>query len=87
MTEWPRASRRYASAWGASSRWRHGHVALVLGAWGCGVFQNDPARVAELFREALAGRFRGAFTHAVFAVLDTSPEQRFLRPFQRAFAP
>ena len=27
--------------------------ALVLGAWGCGVFQNEPASVAGLFAEAL----------------------------------
>jgi uncharacterized protein (TIGR02452 family) len=38
----------------------HGHEVLVLGAWGCGVFRNDPRQVAELFRDALAGRFRGA---------------------------
>jgi len=28
--------------------------------------------IAELFQIALAGRFRGAFTHVVFAVLDSS---------------
>jgi uncharacterized protein (TIGR02452 family) len=26
------------------------HTTLVLGAWGCGVFQNDPEEIAELFR-------------------------------------
>lgn len=50
----------------------HGHEVLVLGAWGCGVFRNDPGMIAELFQVALAGRFRGAFTHVVFAVLDPS---------------
>jgi uncharacterized protein (TIGR02452 family) len=62
----------------------HGHEALILGAWGCGVFGNDSAAVAELFRAALHGRFRGAFAHVVFAVLDGSPAQKFLGPFRRA---
>mgnify|MGYP000010401526 CR=1 FL=1 len=29
----------------------------MLGAWGCGVFRNDPEVVADVFREALAVRF------------------------------
>lgn len=65
----------------------HGHEALVLGAWGCGVFRNDPAQIAELFRDALAGRFRGAFTHVVFAVLDSSGQRRSLGPFEQVFGP
>jgi uncharacterized protein (TIGR02452 family) len=64
----------------------HGHATLVLGAWGCGVFRNDPAEVAELFAAALAGPFRGAFAEVVFAVLDSSPERRFIGPFERVFA-
>ncbi|WP_211770620.1 TIGR02452 family protein [Kutzneria sp. CA-103260] len=45
----------------------HGHRNLVLGAWGCGVFGNEPATVAEAFREAIdRNRF---FDHIVFAVL------------------
>jgi uncharacterized protein (TIGR02452 family) len=64
----------------------HGHTALILGAWGCGVFRNDPAEVAELFAAALAGPFHGAFAEVVFAVLDSSPERRFIGPFERAFA-
>jgi uncharacterized protein (TIGR02452 family) len=63
----------------------HGHEALVLGAWGCGVFRNDAAEVAELFRIALDGPFRGAFTQVVFAVMDWSAERRFLGPFEDAF--
>jgi uncharacterized protein (TIGR02452 family) len=32
----------------------HGCEALVLGAWGCGVFRNDPATIAAIFARALA---------------------------------
>lgn len=63
----------------------HGHDALVLGAWGCGVFRNDPTEVAGLFGEALEGRFAGAFARVVFAVLDSSEERRFIGPFERRF--
>jgi uncharacterized protein (TIGR02452 family) len=63
----------------------HGHETIVLGAWGCGVFRNDPEEIAELFKAALRGPFRNAFTHVVFAVLDSSDERRFVGPFERAF--
>jgi uncharacterized protein (TIGR02452 family) len=63
----------------------HGHDALVLGAWGCGVFQNDPTEIAGLFAAALREPFHGTFAAVVFAVLDTSPERRFIGPFERAF--
>ncbi len=63
----------------------HGHDAAVLGAWGCGVFRNDPDIVAGLFREALVTRFSGAFRVVAFAVLDWSAERRFLGPFEERF--
>jgi uncharacterized protein (TIGR02452 family) len=62
-----------------------GHDALVLGAWGCGVFRNDPQEVAELFRDALTGPFRGVFSRIIFAITDRSPDQSVLRAFQGAF--
>jgi putative RNA 2'-phosphotransferase len=46
----------------------HGVARLVLGAWGAGVFGNDPAAVASAFREPLRGDFAGAFAEVVFAV-------------------
>jgi uncharacterized protein (TIGR02452 family) len=61
--------------------------ALVLGAWGCGVFRNDPAMVAEVFHHLLAGggEYAGRFAHVQFAVLDTTPGQACLRSFERKF--
>jgi uncharacterized protein (TIGR02452 family) len=61
------------------------HATLVLGAWGCGAFQNDPHRTAQDFRRALARDFQGAFSEIVFAITDWSPERRFLGPFRDAF--
>ena len=47
-----------------------GFSALVLGAWGCGAFGNDPHRTAIDFRQALENEFRGAFCNVVFAITD-----------------
>jgi uncharacterized protein (TIGR02452 family) len=67
---------------------RHGHRSLVLGAWGCGVFRNDPRAVAGAFAAWLAHpRFEGAFDRVVFAVYDRSADQGNLRAFQERFAP
>jgi uncharacterized protein (TIGR02452 family) len=63
----------------------HNHDALVLGAWGCGVFGNDCQEIAELFHQALTVPFRGVFTRVIFAVVDWSGEQRFIGPFLRTF--
>ncbi|MFD7256271.1 TIGR02452 family protein [Streptomyces sp. NPDC059874] len=62
----------------------HGYERLVLGAWGCGVFQNDPADVAGAFRGLLEGRFAGVFERVVFAVLDRNPgpQSAFEREFE-----
>lgn len=58
----------------------HGYPALVLGAWGCGTYGNDPGRIAEAFHSALREQ-AGAFAEVVFAIADWSPERRFLVPF------
>ncbi len=62
-----------------------GYESLVLGAWGCGAFGNDPRRTARDFRAALEGLHAGAFREVVFAITDWSPERRFLGPFRDAF--
>ncbi|MFE9835696.1 TIGR02452 family protein [Streptomyces sp. NPDC005551] len=67
----------------------HGYRRLVLGAWGCGVFRNDPAQVAGAFRTLLGdgGRFAGAFEHVVFGVLDRTQGSVTRRAFEQVFAP
>ena len=63
----------------------YGYSALVLGAWGCGAFANDPRRTAIDFRHALEHEYAGAFSEVVFAIADWSPERRFLGPFRYVF--
>jgi uncharacterized protein (TIGR02452 family) len=65
----------------------HGYRRLVLGAWGCGVFRNDPAQVAGAFRTLLGpdGRFAGAFEHVVFGILDRTKGNTVREAFARAF--
>jgi len=65
----------------------HGVEKLVLGAWGCGVFRNDPRMVARVFSEliSLPGPFDGVFTEVVLAVFDRSPEQATYQAFVDVF--
>ncbi|MCA9107692.1 MAG: TIGR02452 family protein [Planctomycetales bacterium] len=64
----------------------YGYSELILGAWGCGAFGNDPRRTASDFRNALEGEFAGAFGEVVFAITDWSPERRFLGPYRHVFS-
>jgi uncharacterized protein (TIGR02452 family) len=61
----------------------NGHRTLVLGAYGCGVFRNDPVDVARYFHDVLVQEnFRQSFERIVFAVLDRSAGQRIIKAFQ-----
>jgi putative RNA 2'-phosphotransferase len=62
----------------------HGATQLVLGAWGAGVFGNDPGSVARAFAEPLRGPFAGAFAEVVFAIPDASGANH--RAFAAIFA-
>ena len=64
----------------------HQRTTLILGAWGCGVFRNDPTVVAGVFRELLTSPpFARAFARVVFAIYDRGESQGTLRAFARAF--
>lgn len=58
---------------------------LVLGAWGCGVFRNNPTAVAEAFARLLRqpGDFAHAFDEVVFAVFDNTQGKAVLNAFQQ----
>jgi uncharacterized protein (TIGR02452 family) len=59
---------------------------LVLGAWGCGAFGNDPILVARWFREVLLdGGWLHGFDHITFAIHDSARGKPCLRAFQQAF--
>lgn len=70
----------------------HGHTKLVLGALGCGAFQNPPVQVAQAFKSVLAEReFKGIFEEICFAILEDqnskkehNPEGN-LKPFMDIF--
>ena len=60
---------------------------LVLGAWGCGVFRNDPREVAGTFATLLLhGKFATVFDDVIFAVYDRTSDQQVLRAFEDVFA-
>ncbi len=66
----------------------HGHRVLVLGAWGCGVFENDPAAVADVFARLLASPpYVRAFDRVVFGVYDRSPGETTRAAFRRRLTP
>ena len=61
-----------------------GYKYIVLGAWGCGVFRNDPEMVADIFTQLLASPgWSGRFSKVLFSVLDRSPDLSTFRAFER----
>ena len=76
--------RRAGLVLGAAAR--GGHRTLVLGAWGCGAFRNDPVLVAEVLDNALATA-GSTFEHVVFAVWERGGDGPNRRAFDERFAP
>lgn len=62
------------------------HRNLILGAWGCGIFRNDPKMVAEAFLKHFKSEsFANYFDHVVFAIYEFSYEKTLLKVFQGVF--
>lgn len=55
---------------------------LILGAWGCGVFGNDPRLVARLFKQNLQMDFCEKVKLAHFPVYDREPGSKTFNAFQ-----
>ena len=64
----------------------HGHDAVVLGAYGCGAFRNDPLAVTQCFAALLGpgGEFHGIFGVVLFAVIKSEAN---LQAFRAVFPP
>ena len=58
----------------------NGHLNIILGAWGCGAFGNDPEMVAKNWKKAL--KAVPTFDRVVFAVYDTRPNTPVFETFK-----
>lgn len=65
------------------------HRTLILGAWGCGAFRNDPEVAASTVGRWLRGssRFAGRFDRVVFAIPGTGRSLANLHAFRRVLEP
>lgn len=43
---------------------------IILGAWGCGVFKNDPKTIATLFKEILEDEKYKEFNNIIFPIIN-----------------
>lgn len=64
---------------------RENHQTLILGAWGCGVFQNDPTEIAAMFKDLLAGEFENCFRRVIMAIYDRTPQKTVYNAFSEIF--
>lgn len=55
---------------------------LILGAWGCGVFRNEPKDVARYFKEVINSKFKNSFKQIIYAVYDSSEKKQNFLAFQ-----
>lgn len=58
---------------------------LVLGAYGCGVFRNDPRKIADWWKEILEEGMDIYFDTILYAVLDRSEAGECIRAFREVF--
>jgi uncharacterized protein (TIGR02452 family) len=48
---------------------------VILGAWGCGVFRNDPTIMASYFKEILINEgYSSLFERCIFAIIGKNFE-------------
>ena len=65
---------------------RYGFRSLVLGAWGCGAFGNDPVRVSEIMRQVIVDEGYGrCFEEIRFAIYGRE-DGRNITAFRKTFS-
>ncbi len=65
---------------------RKRHQTLILGAWGCGVFQNIPMQIAWMFKDLLTGEFERCFARVIMAIYDKTPRKSVYSTFTEVFS-
>lgn len=55
---------------------------LILGAFGCGVFRNNPYDVAGIFKEEINTNFKNVFNTVIFAIPDLKTYNTFKEVFK-----
>ena len=58
---------------------------LILGAYGCGVFRNDPEDVARFWQELLEEGWSRRLERVTFSILARPGKDGNLVPFRRRF--
>lgn len=71
----------HAAAW-------MGVTDIVLGAWGCGVFRNNPSMVARAFADLVlpGAPYASAFRRVVFAIYDPTESGPNFQAFREEFS-
>ena len=57
---------------------------LILGAYGCGVFGQDPSECARIFKDFLYGEFQNIFDMVCFAIIEDNKNKN-LETFKKIF--
>ena len=64
------------------------HNAIVLSAFGCGAFHNNPVTVAKLFDDIFKEpEFKNVFQHVCFAIIDDHNSNGNFQAFKNRFTP
>lgn len=59
---------------------------IILGAYGCGVFKNDPILIAQYFNELLyEENYVAYFESITFAIYDNTENKECITPFEKEF--
>lgn len=56
---------------------------LVIGAWGCGKYENNPEMISKLFKKLLDEEYRGYYSNIVIAIKKSVDTEQVFEIFQK----